>query len=94
VRSLARQARLCQLVIYRINNKTFTTLRLGAWAAGAASRLPALADAIPGYVESLSILVDDDNAGRHHAAELARRAAAHGIEVRQVDISSIWRNAA
>ena len=64
---------------------------LGAWAAGAASRLPALAAAIPGYVESLSILVDDDDAGRHHTAELTRLVAARGIEVRQVAVSNIWR---
>jgi len=73
---------------------TYEATGLGAWAAGGASRLAALAEAIPEYVESLSILVDDDNAGRRHSAELARRAAAHGIEVRQIDIGGIWRNAA
>ena len=73
---------------------TYEATGLGAWAAGAASRLPGLAKAIPEYVESLSILVDDDNAGRQHSTELARRAAARGIEVRQIDISGIWRNAA
>jgi hypothetical protein len=73
---------------------TYEATGLGGWAAGAASRLPALAKVIPEYVESLSILVDDDNAGRQHSAELARRAEARGIEVRQIDISGIWRNAA
>jgi hypothetical protein len=73
---------------------TYEATGLGAWAAGAASRLPGLAEVIPEYVESLSILVDEDNAGRQHSTELARRAAAGGIEVRQVDISGIWRNAA
>jgi Toprim domain len=73
---------------------TYEATGLGAWAAGAASRLPGLAQVIPEYVESLSILVDGDNAGRQHSAELARRAAARGIEVRQIDISGIWRNAA
>jgi len=67
---------------------------LGAWAAGAASRLPALADAIPGYVESLLVLVDDDNDGRRHAAELARRAASRGIETRRLYLGDMWRNAA
>jgi Toprim domain len=73
---------------------TYEATGLGAWAAGAASRLPGLAEVIPEYVESLSILVDDDNAGRRHSTELARRAAACGIQVRQVDISGIWRNPA
>jgi hypothetical protein len=73
---------------------TYEATGLGAWAAGGASRLAALAEVIPEYVESLSILVDDDNAGRRHSAELARRAAARRIEVRQIDIGGIWRNAA
>jgi hypothetical protein len=46
---------------------------LGAWAAGAASRLPALASAIPTYVECVTILADNDPDGERHAAELARR---------------------
>ena len=46
---------------------------LGVWAAGSASRLPALADAIPSYVECVTILVDDDKAGRRYARELAAR---------------------
>lgn len=46
---------------------------LGAWAAGAASFLPALAPAIPPYVDCITILADDDTDGRRHAAELARR---------------------
>jgi hypothetical protein len=57
---------------------------LGAWAAGSASRLPALADAIPSYVESVTILVDDDEDGRRHAGELAARLLGRGLQVRQV----------
>jgi hypothetical protein len=60
---------------------------LGAWAAGAASRLPALADAIPSYVEHVHVLVDDDRDGRRHAAELARRIAARGIDVREFNLN-------
>jgi hypothetical protein len=44
---------------------------LGAWAAGAASRLPALAAAIPAYAGAVSVIADDDPAGRRFAAELA-----------------------
>lgn len=46
---------------------------LGAWAAGAASFLPALATAIPPYVECITILADRDPDGERHAAELASR---------------------
>jgi hypothetical protein len=55
---------------------------LGAWAAGSASRLPALADAIPAYVETVTIMVDPDDAGRRHSSDLAARLTARGIEVR------------
>ena len=46
---------------------------LGAWAAGAASFLPALAAVIPSYVEAITIIVDSDPDGERHAAELASR---------------------
>ena len=54
---------------------------LGAWAAGSASRLPALALAVPNWVEAVTILVDDDAAGWRFSAELAMRLDARGIEV-------------
>jgi hypothetical protein len=57
---------------------------LGAWAAGCASRLPALAPHIPTYIECITILVDDDLDGRRHAETLGRAVAAHGIEVRPI----------
>jgi hypothetical protein len=57
---------------------------LGAWAAGCASRMPALAPHIPTYIECVTILVDDDLEGRRHAETLARAAAACGIEVRPI----------
>jgi len=34
---------------------------LGVWAAGSASRLPALADAMPPYADCVTVLVDDDD---------------------------------
>jgi hypothetical protein len=55
---------------------------LGAWAAGSASRLPALASAIPEYSEVLTIFAHADTAGRHGARELADAFVARGIEVR------------
>ena len=44
---------------------------LGAWAAASASRMPALADAIPDYIEAVTLMVDDDEAGRGASAILA-----------------------
>jgi hypothetical protein len=40
---------------------------LGAWAAGSASRLPALAERIPSYVECVSISADGDDVGLEYA---------------------------
>jgi hypothetical protein len=57
---------------------------LGAWAAGCASRLPALAVAVPCYVDCVTVLADDDKDGRHHATELVERIRARGIEARLI----------
>ena len=66
---------------------------LGAWAAGSASRLPGLADALPDYIESVTILVDGDDAGRRHGARLAAKLRKRGIEVRTIT-PGVSRNAA
>jgi hypothetical protein len=52
--------------------------------------MPALADAVPSYIEVVTILVDDDIDGRRHAATLADRVRARGIEVRCV-VPNRWR---
>jgi hypothetical protein len=57
---------------------------LGSWAAGAASLMPALAPVIPDWVEIVTILVDDDLAGRRNAEDLAQRLAQRDIAVRFV----------
>jgi hypothetical protein len=57
---------------------------LGVWAAGSASLMPALATTVPSWVECVSVLVDDDRAGRQNADELCRRLDDRGIEVRLV----------
>jgi hypothetical protein len=70
---------------------------LGAWAAGCANRLPALARVVPLHVESVTISVDDDDAGRRYAHELAdllRRIHGRRLEVIMLDTSSNWRAAA
>jgi Toprim domain-containing protein len=55
---------------------------LGAWAAGGASRLLALADMVPNYTECVTVMMDADQAGRRGSAELATRLMARGIEAR------------
>ena len=52
----------------------------GVWAAGSASRLSALADAVPSYIEAVTLLVDDDKDGRRHATELRERLIVRGIK--------------
>jgi hypothetical protein len=54
---------------------------LGAWAAGSASRLPALACVVPDHVSGVTVLVDDDEAGRKGSNGLASRLKARGIDV-------------
>ena len=44
---------------------------LGAWAAGSAGRMPALADAIPSYVETVAIYGHADKAGQDGVHSLA-----------------------
>jgi hypothetical protein len=57
---------------------------LGVWAAGAASFMPALAAAVPGWIECVTILVDDDSAGRTNADALAERLEGRGFSVRLI----------
>jgi hypothetical protein len=54
---------------------------LGTWAAGSASHMPALVDAVPGYVDCVTVYVDDDDAGRKHASILIKGLRARRIEV-------------
>jgi hypothetical protein len=65
---------------------------LGAWAAGCASRLPALADAVPNFIECVTVVVDDDPDGHRHSAALADQIRARGIEARLI-IPNRWREA-
>ena len=53
----------------------------GAWAAGAASRMPALADAVPDYTECVTIIEDDNEPGRRGARGLAAGLRRRGLHV-------------
>ena len=54
---------------------------LGAWASGGASFLPPLADAVPTYVETVTVVAHSDEVGRIGARALARRLVARGVKV-------------
>lgn len=54
---------------------------LGAWAAGCAGFLPALAESVPRYIEAVTIAAEADPAGQRGAAELARALIARGFDV-------------
>jgi hypothetical protein len=53
----------------------------GAWASGGADRMPALADKVPADIKSVTILVDNNDAGRRGSEGLASRLHARGVEV-------------
>jgi hypothetical protein len=54
---------------------------LGAWAAGAAGFMPKLADAVPGYIDSITVNAHADKAGQDGANMLAVKLRVRGIEV-------------
>src|SRR5262249_44962190 len=53
---------------------------LGIWVAGSASRLPALAERVPSYVNHITIFAHNDD-GMTHARELKRPLHARGLAV-------------
>jgi hypothetical protein len=53
---------------------------LGAWTAGCASRLPALASAVPSYIDCVTVYAHDDD-GRRHSLALADALRARDFEV-------------
>jgi hypothetical protein len=54
---------------------------LGAWAAGAAGRLQALAAVVPNYIDCISIVADADATGQTNAAKLAIALRQRGSDV-------------
>ena len=54
-------------------------LGLGAWAAGSATRMPALADAVPDYCDCVTVVADANPAGITNSALLAERLNGRGI---------------
>ena len=58
---------------------------LGVWVAGAAGFMPALAEAVPNYIECISIFAHPDPAGQRGAHDLARKLSDIIPEVRIVE---------
>jgi hypothetical protein len=54
---------------------------LGAWAAGSAPFMPAIAGTVPDYIEAVTIFAHGDKAGRDGARKLAEALHRRGIEV-------------
>ena len=52
---------------------------LGAWAAGSAGRMPALAEAVPNHIDCVTIFADDNKAGVDGARALLRGLNDRGI---------------
>lgn len=54
---------------------------LGAWAAGSAPHMAKLGDAVPDYIEAVTIYAHADKAGQDGANKLAAKLRERGIEV-------------
>jgi hypothetical protein len=61
---------------------------LGAWAAGSAGRLPALADAIPAYIDCVTVIGHRDADGERKATNLATKLRARGFDTRLTFLGS------
>jgi hypothetical protein len=57
---------------------------LGVWAAGAASRMPSLAEALPVWVDCVTVITDDDRDGRRFASGLVDELYARGMDARSI----------
>jgi hypothetical protein len=57
---------------------------LGTWAAGSASRIPALAKIVPEHCEVVTVAADDDEPGRKAATGFLEAIAKRGIEAHVV----------
>ncbi len=58
----------------------YSATNLGVWAAGSAPFMPALADAVPSYIEHVTVIADADPSGQRNAHKLAARLVERGFE--------------
>ena len=64
---------------------------MGAWATGSANFFPAMADVVPGYIESVMIWAEKGKAGQDGARALQEGLTARGFEVRLAGVVT-WLN--
>jgi hypothetical protein len=62
----------------------YETTGLCAWAAGSASRMPTIVGGVPSWIECVTILADNDAAGRQHANALAIALRKRDTEIRLI----------
>jgi Toprim domain len=55
---------------------------LGVWAAGSASYMPALADAVPSWMDCVTVVGDQDDDGVRYGSELVSKLKARGFDTR------------
>jgi hypothetical protein len=65
---------------------------LGAWAAGSAGRMPALAPILPGYLDTITVVSDADPVGRKNATDLACALRSRGLHVEILTLSTVQEN--
>jgi Toprim domain len=61
---------------------------LGAWAAGSASRLAALSNSVPDWIDTVTVCADSDPAGRKGAGALGAALRHRGLHVETREIGS------
>jgi hypothetical protein len=66
-----------------------TACGLGAWAAGGASHMPALAGAVPDYVDWFRIIADGNETGYRNAFELYSSLIDRGLQGEVIDLSPV-----
>lgn len=66
----------------------FEATGLGVWAAGGAKFLPALADAVPDWIDFVNVCPDADKDGQKGAAELTALLRSRGLCCEEVSIAS------
>jgi hypothetical protein len=55
---------------------------LGVWAAGSSSYMPELADAVPAWIDCVTVVGHQDKDGAHYSGELVSKLKARGFDTR------------
>jgi hypothetical protein len=60
---------------------------LGVWAAGCANRFPALADRVPEFIDTVTVVADADATGARYASDLHRKLLNRDIHAELLTLS-------